>query len=287
MKLIFLQLEQLLKGKNNLMKSKDKNKKNTQNKTAKILVPAALFAAVAILLIMSPVFNIIHVEVYGNSYYSEERIKEAAAIQTNLNGFKNIGPGFENIISLRYNSIENSLLKKLSYIDEVVVKYILPDTVSINIIERVPVFLIKYMELYLVIDNNGYVADTIENPAVFPLPVLKGMDVDSFKLGHAIETNDMELFSYAVEFVKITRKDDEATNFKLLENIEHFDTSSSNNVHIMVDSRIIVKLDMYEDIEYSVKMIKHLFVNQIDENEKGVLDFSSGREPIFSSSTTR
>ena len=54
----------------------------------------------------------------------------------------------------------------------------------------------------------------------------------------------------------------------------------------MVDSRIIVKLDMYEDIEYSVKMIKHLFVNQIDENEKGVLDFSSGREPIFSSSST-
>ena len=71
-----------------------------------------------------------------------------------------------------------------------------------------------------------------------------------------------------------------------MENIEHFDTSSSNNVHIMVDSRIIVKLDMYEDIEYSVKMIKHLFVNQIDENEKGVLDFSSGREPIFSSSST-
>lgn len=68
---------------NKKVKTKKTNKKvksKKRNKTVKFIVLFILFVLIICLLVLSPLFNVYHVEVLNNNKYSEDEIKNIASI---------------------------------------------------------------------------------------------------------------------------------------------------------------------------------------------------------------
>ena len=127
---------------------------------------------VTVFAMVSPIFNIKNINVTGNSKIDSEKIISLSGIEKGNNLF-------------RINKTQISKqIKKNGYIEDIKIIRKLPDTIEINVIERVPGFQIKYGNGYVVINNQGYIIKISEESE--ELPFLEGMTTPEDKY---IETN--------------------------------------------------------------------------------------------------
>lgn len=263
------------------MAKKRKKKRSSRKglvKFAKFIILLILLAGTSVLLAMSPAFNIQKISVSGNSVYSEEDIIRTAGVIKGENGFGSLGPGIEHILSLRYAAAEQNIINKMPYIKDAVVKYIVPDTIRISLLEREPFCFIQYFGTYILADREGFVIDSVQAPE--GLPVIRGMEVNGLELGHALLTDDFTKFERVVQIIDAMEKSDEESVTGLLNAVDYFEISGKE-LHFMLDGRIIVKIDDGNEAVYTIELLREIIIKKIQGNEKGILDFTEGKNPIF------
>jgi len=261
------------------IKTKGKRKIN-KNKLKCVLV-FILFIAAIVLLGLSPLFNISGIDAYGIEYCSDKDIIEASGIIKGVNGFKNIGGSPRNFFLLRYGQAESDILNKCPYVKDIIVKYNLPNKVSIHIQERKPFVLIPYIGAYLVVDREGYVLETVDNKEKHSIPFTKGVKFANYEIGHALDIENMKHFEKLIILIDALTEEEKNDNFKLMDNIDTIDIGDINNVYIFIDSRLVVNIgDLYK-LNYRIKTLKQIFYKNISRDEKGMLDFTTGDNPVF------
>jgi len=163
-------------------------------------------------------------------------------------------------------------------VKEAVVKYVIPDTIRISVLERTPLCLVKYYDTYAVVDRDGYAMDAQKIP--YGLPVIKGLVLKGLEIGRALMLDNFLSFERVASMIDAINKSDLTTAFDLMDSIDFFELSGKE-VHFLYDSRIVVKLDDKNEIDYTVDLLKEILNKNIRENEKGILDFTEGDDPIF------
>jgi len=257
--------------------------KKLKNKRAKIefILVLLLSFTVLIMFIMSPIFNISEVIVNNSNHYSSDEIIKASGISTGINGFKNIGGNYKHYILFRYGQAEENIISSLPYIKDVVVKYIIPNKVVINIEEREPIIIIPYLGTYLLTDRYGYVVETVSNPEEYIMPEIKGLKFSGYEIGQPLDIVNDKNFEDLILLIDTLTKVDKSDNFKITELINSIDISDKNNIHITIDLRLVVNVGSIEQIDYKVKSLKQIFFKGIGKDEKGFLDFATGPYPVF------
>jgi cell division protein FtsQ len=267
------------KGKN--MKSQKKKKKfRPIHFWLKFSIILAILMTSIIIFALSDFFNIKSIVVEGTKIYSSEDIKFISSIALNENGFKQIGINPISILAFRFSNSENALKNKFSYIKSVKVRFILPSIVKISIIERKPIAIVKYNQKQLLIDEEGNVLEVLydyNSKRIF----ISGLKLSGYRVGQKLFSNKNEYFENALKIIEMVKTVDKKSSNKLFGQITSIEVGNLNHSKVILDERIIVDLGGLQDLEYRIDITKEIYENNIDENEKGILDFTVGENPIF------
>lgn len=155
----------------------------------------AILGAAIIFIILSPIFDIKHVDVKDNDIISFEKIISLSGIELNNNMFK-------------YNKMElEKNIKRNAYIEEVKIDRILPDTIKITVKERTPTLMLLYGNSYVYINNQGYILEISDK--LLNLPIIENYETNQNDLveGNRICINDLEKLNMVLKILEISESE--------------------------------------------------------------------------------
>ena len=189
-----------------------------KKRRVKILCGAILFVAALVLLLSSRIFDIKEINVNGISKLTKEEVISISQIPINTNIFA------LNKLKAKYRLLENS------YIEDVYIKREYPSTITINIKEKVPTFMIQFANSYIYLNNQGYMLEV--STEALPLPTLLGIktDLSNVKPGKRLDVEDLKKFNKLIQIMDISR------NFELDTLITRIDITDTSNYTVYIDS---------------------------------------------------
>lgn len=202
---------------------KTKKKKRILTKKARNVVCTLLVIATIVLIFSSKLFYINNIEVLGNSKLTENEIISVSGVVKDV-----------NIFSLNKLNAKRSLLEN-SYIEDVTITRVLPNTIRIEVEEKVPRYMIQFANSYIYINNQGYMLEISTEP--LELPILLGIttDLNNVKPGDRLNIEDLNKFNKMIQIMDISR------SFEMVELITKIDITDANNytLHLEKEGKIV------------------------------------------------
>lgn len=139
-------------------------------------------------------YSVSTVYVDGNVHYTEEEIKEIAMH----------GPLGNNslYLSLKY---KNKGIQGVPFVDVMDVSILAPDTVQINVYEKVLTGYVKYLDSYMYFDKDGYVVES-SSVRTAGVPQITGLEFDHMVLGEPLPVENPEVFAVILNVTKLLDK---------------------------------------------------------------------------------
>lgn len=245
---------------------KNKDGKQTQKrrnfKIIKWTTFAILIITSIILFMMSSVFNIKQIVVLNNSKISSEEIISLSKLTTGVNMFK-----------ISKKSIKNKI-KTNPYIEYVNIKRSISGTLTLEIKERIPTYMLKFANAYVYINNQGYMLEITETP--LELPTITGFKTptESIVEGKRLVIEDLKKLEDVIKIME-TAKSNSLANI-----ITSIDISDSTNYILTIQSE--AKTVQFGDTTNA--NIKVLKIESLIEQEKGVegeIYFQNSEKTVF------
>lgn len=262
-----------------------KNKHDNTYGKLKVLMTILMALSVLIFVMFSPAFNITQIQVYGVSYYTPESIIDVIGLVDGINGFKQIGGSIDRFATLRYGDVEDKIKDKLPYVKDVAVKFVLPDILRVHVTERLPSCVVEYLDVLLLVDDEGYVLESLKNTSDYNFPKIKGIDLTGFSIGQKLFMKKPQQFENIVELISIIKSTD-INELSLFDKITFYEVNTQGEFILFFDSRILVNLGKMVKMDYKINMLREILLKNIGTDEKGLLDFSIGNNPVFTPEKT-
>lgn len=266
---------------------RNKKRKKNQKKIkrfvflVKFILTTGLIIATAVLLALSPLFEIAGIEVKGAVHYTDESLIGISGVVKDINGFKLAGSSLGNMLTLRVGSAEKLITQECPYIKTVKVRFVLPNSIVISVSERTPAAIIDYNGTSLLLDNEGYVLEALNVGDSKKLPLIIGLKFSGYELGKKPEYENIDALKTAFRvFAEIQAFDRNKTD-KLFPKVDSVDAGNTDAVVLSLESRVRVNLGDLQDLNYRLSSTKTIFEKNIKKEDKGILDFTSGENPVF------
>ena len=246
-------------------------KKRRRNMSIYYLMAFAVITISLVVLSVTIMFNANRIEISGNTVYTEEQIVEISGVSTG-----------NNLVRLDTAAAEKRLGETLPYIEEVKVLRKLPDAVTIDIVEAVPIANIEYQGKYYLVSTNGKILEADLEKPHDDLVIVKGFELKTLGLGDEIGSDDSFKFNI---FKTIT-----ATLERLeFEGISEVDITERTDIGLVYDKRIKILLGSSIDLDYKLTAVKTVMDGKVSDTFKGVVVYhnaSSGISVISSDKLT-
>lgn len=255
------------KSKSNV--KKQSKKKKIKTKIIKWIIILALLVTAIALFMMSSVFNIKEIVVLNNSKVSSQEIINLSTLTTG-----------ENMFRTTNKTIKNSI-KTNAYIEEVVVKRNINGTITLDIKERVPTYMLKFANIYVYINNQGYILETSENPLELPNIIGFSTTNEEIIVGNRINTDDLKKLDDIIKIIEISR------NTPLANIITEIDISDSTDYRLTITSQNkTVRIGEMTNINIKLQMAGKIF--EAEEGKTGEIYFQDdGKKAIFKENVVR
>ena len=228
----------------------------------KIFIGIGVISAILIGIMICPYFYIKNIDVTGNGIVSRDDILEVLELNS----------GDTNLYAFNSFSGESKLLKN-PYIKSVDFSRVFPDTLEIKIVERKPCGYIPYMNTFLFMDDEGRILDA-KSSYTQPLPVVYGLNFNSFTLGEKLNVEPTEKLNVVVELSKLMDR------YKIIENVVKVDVSKTEDIHLYVN-KVDVVLGEFNDVNWKIGALSEI-IKKLSPDDKGILDISSSQKtPAF------
>lgn len=228
----------------------------------KLFAVTVILSAIAIVLLVCPLFDIKTVNISNNNYVTKQYILET------LNLDKNVKNLFAfNTVKGKKKLLENSYIKNVSFQRK------LPNILNIIITERKIRGYVPYMNSYLYIDDEGRIIDA-KSSIEEKLPIVVGLSFKSFEVGKILQADNSEAFNVVVEFTKLMAK------YEIIDDVVRIDVSNTDSIHLYIND-IDVIFGNFDDYNWKISALNEI-LKKLPENSKGFLDISSSdKTPIF------
>jgi len=243
--------------------------------TAAVIASLVIFSAIVIL--VSPIFEIRKLVITGNVSVTEELIEQTAGP---LKG--------TNIFFITKSGVRKKLLSD-PYISAAETGKTYPGTLTLEITERIPRGYVEYKntEYYLLIDEDGIILETSLN-ITRNLPVITGVKIKNFSLGKALETHNMKSFENIITFsrlLKIYEIDELLVKHEIRASGLRLDFTDENDIHLYINN-IDCIFGTMDEAELKIgrirEVIDSLYGGIIPTDERGEIDFSNtSANPVF------
>lgn len=222
----------------------------------------AVVLVVCVILSLTVLFKTQAYEVTGNTKYTDQELISTCGIKTN-----------ENIFLANKKVASERLVSAYAYIEEAKVSFSIPDTITIEIKEAVPAYLVKASDSeYLVASAKGRILDKTNNPDSYDLPLFLGNNLRSSTVGGYIAYESETTLNIINEIVTVFSDN----GYK---GITEIDATETGDVTFTYDDRIKVKIGVPEDLSYKIRTAMTIITEKLDLNgsktTEGELDVSS------------
>lgn len=246
----------------NKSKEKQKTKKKASSKFAKILILVVLLVLAIILFLLSDIFNIKEIKIENNEKVTEQEIINLSELKTSDNMFK-----------INKNDIKEKI-KKNAYIADVKIKRNLLGTITINIKERKPKYMLEIINAYAYLDSQGYILDITSEAK--EIPILEGIttNAEEIKAGQRLLVEDLKKLddiNQIMENAKSQKVSELITKINIADNSDYVLTlaSKEKNVH-------------FGDItDINTKMLLMISILEKEEGSKGDIYLNNGKKAFF------
>ena len=265
-------------NKNKLKKDEEKRKRITREEKkrkkrikrikffVKLFLLVGIIAGGITFALTSPIFNIMDIKVINNNVISSDTIISLSCLKTGENIFK------------FYKGNIYEKIKENPYIESVEIHRKLPNTIEIDVTERVATYNIDYMGKYAYINTQGYILEISEDSK--GMPVIQGATTNEEEItpGNRLNNEDLSKLEQVIRIMNATK------DSGLDGQVTSIDISDENNYSIYLNEE---KKRVYlgDGNNLSNKM---LYVQAIIEQEKGKEgeiflngDLNSGFNPYF------
>lgn len=247
----------------------------------KFILTTGLLVTTLVLLALSPLFAVYRIEVKGAVHYSEESLISLSGAVKGENGFRQVGSSPGNILMLRVGSAEQAIRQGCPYIKTVKVRYVLPGTIVIDTLERTAAAAVPFMGTSLLVDKEGFVLETLSPDSIPETPYINGLKFESYELGKKPEYTNPEAVQAAFRLLDELQALDRNRPEKLYDSVDSVDVGDLSAISFSLQSRLKVKLGDMQDLNYKLSSTKTIFEKNIKKEDKGILDFTSGENPVF------
>lgn len=253
-------------------KSNTKNKKQKKEvnfKIVKWITIIILFTAVVILFMMSSIFNIRQIVVINNNKVSSEEIISLSKLTTDVSMFKTTN-----------NTIRNNI-KQNAYIENVKIKRNINGTVTLDVKERKPTYMLQFENRYVYINNQGYILEVSENQLEIPIIIGFSTPEEEIEIGNRINVADLNELDSIIKIMETVK------NSSLENKVTKIDISDVNDCILTVASEgKTIKLSNLSNLNIKLQM-----AGQVIEREKGktgeIYFQEEGKKAIFKEEVSR
>ena len=255
--------------KNKSIKNKNyqkinKNKKSKRKiKFIKWMILLIFLILMIALFMLSAVFNIKKIEVINNNKVSSEEIINLSTLTYGVNMFK-----------ISNKKIINGV-KTNAYIENVKVKRSINGTVTLDIEERKPTFMLKFANTYVYINNQGYMLELSEKS--LEIPILAGYTTpnEEIKAGNRLNIEDLNKLDDVIKIIEASK------NSPLANKITKINISDSNDYKLTVSSeKKTVRIGEMTNVNIKLQMAGQVF--KAEKGKKGEIYFQEdGKKAIF------
>ncbi|HHY90413.1 MAG TPA: FtsQ-type POTRA domain-containing protein [Clostridiales bacterium] len=237
------------------------DKKTKRKKKKGIYILLLLLCSFSFMVIFkTDLFSIKHVYFKGNHQLSRETLLEQSGI-----AFGN------NIFREKMKQIESNM-QQHPYIKTAKARRVLPDTIQIQIWERVETAAVPFMGEYLLIDEEGVVLRTSPDPQ--NLKVIQGLEFKNFIKGQALNTKDSVQFQRALQIIKYIDKHQIP--------VMKIDMTNKDQAIIHFSDLLKAELGECANIDYKFLLLKKILENLAEQDiTRGVIDISHEGYPSY------
>lgn len=214
----------------------------------KYLTLLAIIIGGIVYTLLSPIFNIKNIEVYGNSKISSDTIISLSGLSIN-----------QNIFSFWTSNIKDAI-KQNAYIDKVQISRKIPDKIEISVQERVATYMLTLGNAYVYINNQGYILEITSKKLAVPVIIGYNTPAEEIVEGNRLNETDLEKLNDVLKIMEAASSGDN----KLAELITQIDISDKNNYILDISSEK-KKIYLGDVSDLSTKI---LWINKILKDEE-------------------
>lgn len=246
-------------NKNKIKKEEEKRRKLTQqekkrkkrNKRIKFVLKTFLLLAIIIggaaFAMISPIFNIKDIQVLNNEQVSSETVISLSGLKTE-----------ENIFRFNSAKVVNKI-KEDAYIQNVKIHRKIPNTIQIEVEERIHSYSVDFLGKYAYINSQGYILEIAEDSKEKTIILGIATPEDQVVVGNRLNEEDLEKLEDVIKIMNVAKEYDLDTK------VTNIDISDKNEYSIYLEEEG-KKVHLGNNSNLSNKM---LYVNAIIEEEKG------------------
>ncbi len=190
--------------------NKQERKRKKRNKRIKLVLKIVLLIGVIAggitFALTSPIFNIKDIQVLNNNQVSSDTIISLSELRTDQNIFK-------------FSS--NNVIQKIKenpYVESVEIHRKIPNTVQIEIEERIPTYSVDYMGKYAIINNQGYILEISEDNKGLPIILNSTTAEQEVSPNQRLNEEDLEKLEEVLRIMSSAKEnnlDTEVTNIDI------------------------------------------------------------------------
>ena len=199
------------------------------------------------ILIGAGMFHIDHVEVTGNSYYTEEEIERLV-----------LGDHENSLYFMLFSDPMKG--KEIPFVDKVEVQVKSADRIHIRVYEKTMIGYIKYMGSNLYFDKDGTVVESSDE-VLEGIPCIEGMKVDGLTLYQPMNVKNSEIFDVLLSVTQMMKKYELEPDGIVLQN--------SGTEIVLVFGNVQINLGKGENMDEKASRIQSLLPDLADKS--GVL----------------
>lgn len=247
-------------------KKRKKSKKRRRNRRGPgllirlfclVLICGAILAAVTVF------FKVKDVKLVGETRYGSQVLIDAAGVKPGVNLF------FINKIAM-----EKRIRKDHPYLDEVVIRRRLPDTLEISVTESVPAVAIQENSGWWLMDRNGKLLEEVSYSQAQGSCMVSGCQVKEAKAGESAVFSDKEKSKALVTILNT------AENSGILKEITAIDMEKVFEIRFQYAGRFTVELGTVENIEKKIQFLLRV-VPTLGSTDTGTIDLTDSQTARF------
>jgi len=232
-----------------------RQKRRRKIRRRKITVTIILIIGVMIGIMFTPLFDLQHIVLNGNSRVTVDEVIKKGGIATG-----------DNIFALNLKKIGDGV-SKIPYIDTIEVKRGLPDKLIVNITECVPIAVMKTKKGYAVIDKNGKILEALTDKGTYMVPEIMGFVSETVKPLEKISVKEEEIFKKTLEILR------DLYNNNFIDVISSISVSEKNIVMKKSDT-FVIEMGGFEQFNAKIVMVKEILAG-LPSDAVGTLDASN------------
>lgn len=258
--------------KNDTRRVRVKKAKRKKKKINKLTVSAAAFFTAAVVVVFciyyvyyqTPYFNLIGIDVAGNKSYDSNYIIEKSEIEL---GTKIFGVDKERV--------KNKFSDEV-YIDDVKVKYELPNRIFIGITEREEKYQILFNNEYIVTDEEGRVLNIYNEKS--ELLTIESLSNVIYNIGENITIEGIN------EIKSIFSTAEYCRNVYGEGTINKLTVGDENSIILDTKYGTKIRIDLDADVNYQIAFAMNIINDRLNNNltvSKDLIDFTKGDSPVY------